>query len=95
MLHRWFLDMDLMEPSFDATVFTKNMRRLLDYKVGRKLLEEVAHKADRRGLMSDEHFSVDGTFIEAAASIRSFRRRDDDDSGGDGEGRAEIFGARS
>ena len=68
-----------MEPSFDATVFTKNRRRLLRHKVGRTLFEEVAYEADRRGLMSDEHFSVDGTLIEAAASIKSFRRRDDDD----------------
>ena len=79
LLYRWFLDMDLMEPSFDATVFTKNRRRLLRHKVGRTLFEEVAYEADRRGLMSDEHFSVDGTLIEAAASIKSFRRRDDDD----------------
>ena len=79
LLYRWFLDMDLMEPSFDATVFTKNRRRLLPHKVGRKLFEEVAYEADRRGLMSYEHFSVDGTLIEAAASIKSFRRRDDDD----------------
>ena len=62
-----------MEPSFDATVFTKNRRRLLRHKVGRKLFEEVAYEADRRGLMSDERFSVDGTLIEAAASIKSFR----------------------
>ena len=79
LLYRWFLDMDLMEPSFDATAFTKNRRRLLRHKVGRKLLAEVAYEADRWGLMSDERFSVDGTLIEAAASIKSFRRRDDDD----------------
>ena len=64
LLYRWFLDMDLMEPSFDATVFTKNRRRLLRHRVGMKLFEEVAYEADRRGLMSDEHFSVDGTLIE-------------------------------
>ena len=91
LLYRWFLDMDLMEPSFDATVFTKNRRRLLRHKVGRKLFEEVAYEADRRGLMSDEHFSVDGTLIEAAASIKSFRRRDDDDSRGEGGVQTEDF----
>ena len=81
-----------MEPSFDATAFTKNRRRLLRHKAGRKLFEEVAYEADRRGLMSDERFGVDGTLIEAAASIRSFRRRDDDgDSGGDGEGASGDF----
>ena len=68
--------MDLIEPSFDATVFTKNRRRLLRHKAGRTLFE---YEADRRGLMPDEHFGVDGTLIEAAASIKSFRRRDDDD----------------
>ena len=75
-----------MEPSFDATVFTKKRRRLLRHKVGRELFEEVAYEADRRGLMSDEHFSVDGTLIEAAASIKSFRRRDKDDGSTGGEG---------
>ena len=92
LLYRWFLDMDLLEPSFDATMFTKNRRRLLRNRVGRKLFEEVVYEADRRGLMSDEHFSVDGTLIEAAASIKSFRRRDDDDdSMGDGGVRTEDF----
>ncbi len=55
LLYRWFLDMDLMEPSFAPTVFTKNRRRLLRHKVGRKLFEEVAYEADRRGLMWDAH----------------------------------------
>ena len=92
LLYRWFLDMDLMEPSFDSTVFTKNRRRLLRHRVGRKLFDEVAYEADRRGLMSDEHFSVDGTLIEAAASIKSFRRRDDDDeSKGEREGPSGDF----
>ena len=52
LLYRWFLDMDLMEPSFDAAAFTKNRRRLLRHKAGRKLFEEEAREADRRGLMS-------------------------------------------
>ena len=72
-LYRWFLDMDLMEPSFDATVFTKNRRRLLRHKVGRKLFEEVAYKADCRGLMSDERFSVEGTPIEATGNIKELQ----------------------
>ncbi len=83
LLHRWYLDMDLVEPSFDPTVLTKNRRRLLRHKVGRTLFAEVTYEADRRGLMSDEHFSVDGTLIEAAASIKIFRRRNDDDDAGD------------
>ena len=87
LLFRWFLDMGLMERSFDPTVFTKNRRRLLEHRVGQALFDEVVVEADREGLLSDEHFSVDGTLIEAAASIKSFRRRDeqeqppDDDPG--------------
>ena len=67
LLYRWFLDMDLMERSFDATVFTKNRQRLLAHDAGRALFDEVVWAADEEGLLSDEHFSVDGTLIEAAA----------------------------
>ena len=94
LLYRWLLDMDLMEPSFAPTVFTKNRRRLLRHRVGRKLFEEATYEADRRGLMSDEHFSMDGTLIEAAASIKSFRRRDENDESrgaGDGGSRSGDF----
>ncbi len=92
MLYKWFLDMDLMESVFDPTVFTKNRRRILRHKIGWTLFEEVAYEADRRGLMSDEHFSVDGTLIEAAASIKSFRRNDDESKGsGDSGSRTEGF----
>ncbi len=65
--------------SFDATVFTRNRRRLLRHKVGRTLFEEVACEADRLGLISSGCFSVDGTLMEAAASIKSYRRRNDED----------------
>ena len=78
MLFRWFLDMDLMEPSFDPTSFTKNRERLLRHRVGQQLFDEVAGFAAERGLLSDEHFTVDGTLIEAAASLKSFTRRDGD-----------------
>jgi len=78
ILFRWFLDMDLMEPSFDPTSFTKNRERLLRHRVGRELFDEVAAGAHERGLLSDEHFTVDGTLIEAAASLKSFKRKDGD-----------------
>nr|ACX49731.1 IS4 family transposase [uncultured marine bacterium 1k6] len=64
----WFLDMNLMERSFDATVFIKNRARLLAHDAGRALFDEVVWAADQEGLLSDEHFSVDGILIEAAAS---------------------------
>ena len=88
LLFRWFLGMNLMEPSFDATTFTKNRERLLRHGVGQALFDEVVLEADRQGLLSDERFTVDGTLIEAAASLKSFKPRDgeppratDDDPG--------------
>jgi hypothetical protein len=77
--------MQLMEPSFDPTVFTKNRQRLLEHRVGQQLFDEVVLAADRRGLLSDEHFTVDGTLIEAAASLKSFKPRDGDPSPDDGD----------
>jgi len=77
LLYRWFLDMSLMEPSFDPTVFTKNRRRLLEHDVARRFFDAVVAQADRLHLLSDEHFTVDGTLIEAAASLKSFRPRDE------------------
>jgi len=76
LLFRWFLDMNLMETSFDATTFTKNRQRLLEHWVGQALFDQVVAEAQEQGLLSDEHFTVDGTLIEAAASLKSFRRRD-------------------
>ncbi len=72
LLYRWFLDMELMERNFDATVFTKNRPQLMDHDVGRALFDEVVWTADEEG----EYFSVDGTLIEAAASLKSFRPKE-------------------
>src|SRR5216683_690249 len=76
LLYRWFLDMGLLEPSFDPTVFTKNRRRLLRHEVAQRFFDEVVRQAAGLGLLSDEHFTVDGTLIEAAASLKSFRPKD-------------------
>ena len=78
LLFRWFLDMNVIEASFDATAFTKNRERLLRHGVGQALFGEVVLEADRQGLLSDEHFTVDGTLIEAAASLKSFKPKDGD-----------------
>jgi len=77
LLFRWFLDMSLMEPGFDASTFSKNRERLLKHEVGQQFFDEVVAQAQERKLLSDEHFTVDGTLIEAAASLKSFRRRDE------------------
>jgi IS5 family transposase len=85
LLFRWFLDMQLMEPNFDPTVFTKNRERLLRHRVGQQLFDEVVAEAHERGLLSDEHFTVDGTLIEAAASLKSFKPRDGGNPPDDGD----------
>src|SRR3954452_4712728 len=77
LLYRWFLGMDLTEPSFDASSFAKNRERLLRHEVAQQFFDEVVVQADRLGLLSDEHFTVDGTLIEAAASLKSFRPKDE------------------
>jgi len=74
---RWFLDMDMVEPSFDHSTFTRNRDRLLEAHVSRQFFDEVVLQADRLHLLSDEHFTVDGTLIEAAASLKSFRPKDE------------------
>src|SRR6476661_7756007 len=79
---RWFLDMDLIEPSFDHSTFTRNRERLLDAHVSRQFFDEVVVQADGLDLLSDEHFTVDGTLIEAAASLKSFRPKDEPPSQG-------------
>ena len=75
MLYRWFVGMNLDEPVWDVTVFTKNRNRLLEGDVAREFLAEVVRQAQTQDLTSDEHFTVDGTLIEAWASLKSFRRK--------------------
>src|SRR6478735_6238270 len=76
LLYRWFLDMSLMEPSFVPTSFSKNRQRLLDHDLASRFFDEVVGQADALHLLSDEHFTVDGTLIEAAASLKSLRPKD-------------------
>jgi transposase len=77
LLFRWFLGMNMDERSFDPTVFTKNRERLLKHDVAGKFFGAIVDQARTAGLMSDEHFTVDGTLIEAWASLKSFRRKDE------------------
>lgn len=79
MLYRWFLDMDMAGDVWDRSTFSHNRERLLEHDIARSLFGAVVQQARRRGLMSDEHFSVDGTLIEAWASMKSFRPKDGDD----------------
>jgi transposase len=81
LLFRWFVGMDMDEPIWSDTVFTKNRDRLLNQDIARSFFRRVVERA--AGLMSDEHFTVDGTLIEAWASQKSFQRKD---GGTDGDG---------
>ena len=82
ILFRWFVGLDMDEPIWAPTVFTKNRDRLLNQEIARSFFRRVVERA--AGLMSDEHFTVDGTLIEAWASQKSFQRKD---GGTDGDGR--------
>jgi transposase len=75
-LFRWFLGMNLIEPSFDPSTFSKNRQQLLDHNVAQQFLDYIVVAARRLDPLSDEHFTMDGTLIEATASLKSFRPKD-------------------
>ena len=77
LLFKWFLDLNIMDPAFDPSTFSKNKTRLLDHEVSGQFFQEVLAEAQRRQLLSDEHFAVDGTLLESWASLKSFRPKDD------------------
>ena len=76
VLFRWFIGLSMDEPIWSATVFSKNRDRLLTADVASAFFDAVLHQARDAGLMSDEHFTVDGTLLEAWASLKSFQRKD-------------------
>ena len=84
LLFRWFLDMDLMQPAFEASTFSRNRQRMRDSDIAAQFFSTVRDQGAE--LMSREHFSVDGTLIEAWASLKSFRPKDDDDGDSNGWG---------
>ena len=78
MLFRWFVGLSLDDAVWDATTFTKNRQRFVDSAVTGRLLDAVVDQARQRRLLSEQHFCVDGTLIDAWASMGSYRRIDDD-----------------
>jgi len=76
ILFRWFVGMNLDDEVWDPTTFTKNRERLLDADVARQFLTLVVEQAQANGWTSDEHFTVDGTLLEAWASLKSFRPKE-------------------
>ena len=81
LLFKWFLDLPIDARAFDATTFTKNRARLLEAEIADRFFEAVVRQAKLRRYVSSEHFSVDGTLLEAWASHKSFKPKDGD--GGD------------
>lgn len=79
-LFRWFVGLSIDDPVWDATVFSKNRDRLLGGEVADAFFSAVLGQARGHGLLSDEHFTVDGTLIEAWAGQKSFKRKDHSDS---------------
>jgi transposase len=75
LLFRWFVGLNIDDPVWDATVFTKNRKRLLQGEVAQSFFAEVLAQARSRGLLSTEHFTVDGTLIEAWAGQKSFKAK--------------------
>jgi transposase len=86
LLFRWFVGLSMDDRVWDATVFTKNRKRLLKGDIARAFFAAVVEDARKRRLLSDEHFTVDGTLLEAWASHKSFRPKDEPPQPG-GEGR--------
>lgn len=77
LLFRWFVGLNMDEPVWDVTVFTKNRDRLLRAEVAKEFFKRVTAQAKALNLMSDEHFTVDGTLLEACASLKSFKKVDE------------------
>src|SRR4051794_18741156 len=76
LLFRWFVGLGVDDAVWDVTVFTKNRDRLLEGEIAAKFLRAVLDQPRVKALLSDEHFSVDGTLIQAWASMKSFRPKD-------------------
>ena len=76
LLFKWFLDLNIMDPGFDATAFSHNRERLLQHEVASAFLAATVAQARKRRLLSEDHFTVDGTLLQAWASLKSFRPRD-------------------
>lgn len=83
LLFRWFVGLNMDDTVWDATVFTKNRERLLAGDIAQKFFEQIHSQAREKGLLSDEHFTVDGTLIEAWAGQKSFKKTDQ--AGGSGD----------
>jgi transposase len=90
ILYRWFVGLNLDERVWDATSFTKNRDRLLEAAVAKEFLAQVVERARAAGLISDEHFTVDGTLLDAWASLKSFQPKDKQEAPPDDPGNPTV-----
>ena len=84
LLFRWFVGLEMDDRVWDVTVFTKNRNRLLAGEIAESFFQAILEQAREAGLLSDEHFTVDGTLIEAWAGQKSFRPKDEEGGGSGG-----------
>ena len=87
LLFRWFVGLGVDDAVWDHSTFSKNRDRLLEGKIAAKFLNAILDQPPVKRLLSSDHFSVDGTLIEAWASLKSFRKKDGGDQDSDGPGR--------
>jgi transposase len=85
LLFRWFVGLNMDDVVWDPTVFSKNRDRMLKAEIAGLFFQAIVEEARVAGLLSDEHFSVDGTLIEAWASQKSFQKKDGGPQSGDGD----------
>ena len=91
LLYRWFVGLGMDEAAWDPTVFTKNRDRLLQGEVSQRLLLAGVEQARAQSLLSEEHFTVDGTLLEAWANRRSFEPKDPPPTQGTGSGSRKLL----
>jgi transposase len=96
LLFRWFLDLDLESGGLDQSNFSRLRERVVETDIARRFFDEVVRLARKDKLLSSDHFTVDGTLIDAWASFKSFKRKDDDEppKPGDGTGMVDFKGEK-
>jgi len=90
LLFRWFVGLNMDEPVWNGTVFSKNRERLLRSEIAQAFFEAVVRQAREKDLLSDQHFTVDGTLLEAWASKKSYQKKDEPPQQGSGS-RGEVL----
>ena len=91
LLFRWFVGLNADEPVWDASTFSKNRQRFIDGKVSDELFTALLERIQKKGLLSRDHFSVDGTLLRAWASHKSFKPKDEDEPPQDGHNTGRDF----